>query len=362
MIHHSRPWVTEEDIAAVTATLRRGHLSAGQQVFQFEDELAKVVSASGGVATSSGTAALHLALLALGVGDDDEVVLPTYVCSAVLNAVHHCRATPVMCDVDPETGNLDPAGLRRLLTKRTKAIVVVHLFGHPAELDWVQEIGIPVVEDCAQALGASWHGRPVGGIGAVSVFSFYATKVITTGEGGMACSSSSALLDRMRSLRDYDNQGQYEVRYSYSMSDMQASLGLAQAARLPGAIARRRDLTARYDAVLNETGVQLPPRRDGCDPIFYRYVIQTRRAEELMAKFSAQSVEVKRPVFRPLHHYLKGSARLCPGADAIYSRALSLPLYPALSDDEATRVVEVALNVLQRHSSMEYQAVGYYAA
>jgi dTDP-4-amino-4,6-dideoxygalactose transaminase len=342
IIHHSRPWIGEEDTATVAATLQTGHLASGEQVRRFEAELARTVGQGYGVATCSGTAALHLALLALGVGEGDEVILPSYVCTAVLNAVHHARATPVLCDVDDETGNLDPADARRRFTKRTKAVIVVHLFGHPADLGWVQESDVPVIEDCAQALGACWQGRPVGSVGTVSAFSFYATKVISTGEGGMACSSSPEIVARMRDLRDYDNRQSYQVRYNYKMSDLQASLGIAQLARLPAALARRRALADRYDAALSDLGLHLPARRNGCEPIFYRYVVRTSHMERLLPEFATRSVECKRPVFRALHHYLNGSAPPLLRSDRIYAQALSLPLYPALADEEADRVMEAA--------------------
>jgi len=354
MIQHSRPWIVEEDVAAVAATLRSGRLAGGEQVSEFERELARAVGQRGGVATSSGTAALHLALLALGVGEGDEVVLPSYACTAVLNAVGHTRASAVLCDVDPDTGNLDPAAARSRLTRRTKAVIVVHLFGHPADLDGVMELDVPVIEDCAQALGARWRGRPVGSVGTISVFSFYATKVISTGEGGMACSSSEKLLERMRALRDYDNRDEYEVRYNYKMSDIQASLGLTQLSRLPAAIARRLRLAARYDAAFAGVGVPPPVRDARSDPIYYRYVVQVEDVARVEAEFGARSVECKRPVYLPLHRYLNGRAPALLGAEAIYRRALSIPLYPALRDEEAEWVAEVARDVLLQpdHSSV----------
>jgi dTDP-4-amino-4,6-dideoxygalactose transaminase len=343
---HSRPWVSEEEIAAVAAALRAGQLATGEQVRRFEAEVARAAGQREGVATSSGTAALHLALLALGVGRGDEVLLPSYVCTAVLNAVHHAGARPVLCDVEEETGNLDAADARRRLSGRAKAVIVVHLFGHPADLEGAQGLGLPVIEDCAQALGAGWRGRPVGSVGRISVFSFYATKVISTGEGGMACSSSRELVERMRALRDYDERDDYEVRYNYKMSDLQASLGLAQLGRLPANLARRAALAGRYDAALGDLGVRLPARRKGCGPIFYRYVVQTDRLEEALCGFAARGVEAKRPVFRPLHHYLDGAAPRLPVTDKVYARALSLPIYPGLSDEEAGRLLEAAGEVL----------------
>jgi len=252
----------------------------------------------------------------------------------------------VLCDVEAETGNLDPEDARARLSSRTRAVIVVHLFGHPAELDGVRKIGVPVIEDCAQALGARWRGQPVGGFGDISVFSFYATKVISTGEGGMACTSSAELLERMRARREYDNRDKYEVRYNYKMSDVQASLGLAQLARLAEGLARRCSLAARYDAALAHLGVGLPPRREGCEPIFYRYVIRTEDPARLAAEFAARAIACKRPVFRPLHHYLDGCGPELAGAERIYSEALSLPLYPALSDEQALQVLEAARAIL----------------
>jgi dTDP-4-amino-4,6-dideoxygalactose transaminase len=342
MIHHSRPWVTEEDTAAVAATLRAGCLAEGRQIRRFEAQVARSVGQRYGLATSSGTAALHLALLALGVGEGDEVLLPSYVCAAVLNAVHYTRARPVLCDVDPETGNLDPQDALARTSPRTKAAIVVHLFGHPAELGWVEEIGVPVIEDCAHALGARWRNRPVGSFGAIAVFSFYATKVISTGQGGMACTSSAELMERMQELRDYDNHDCYEVRYSYKMSDIQAGLGLGQLARLPQALARRRALAARYDAALTHVGVGLPPRGQGCEPIFYRYVVRTNQSARAIGEFAGRSIECKRPVFRPLHQYLNGSGPQLANTDRLYAESLSLPLYPAMSDREADLVLEAA--------------------
>jgi perosamine synthetase len=241
---------------------------------------------------------------------------------------------------------LHPDDARRRVTARAKAVIAPHLFGRPVDLTRLQGLGLPIVEDCAQALGAQWRGRPVGGFGIISVFSFYATKVITTGEGGMACTSSPALADRMRSLRDYDQREDYEVRFSYKMSDLQASLGLAQLARLPDMLARRRELAQCYDAGLEDLAVGLPPRRPDCRDIHYRYVIKAHDADRLIGLFAQRGVECKRPVFRPLHHYLNGSRPELPRTDRFYAQALSLPLYPALTDAQAARVIEAARAVL----------------
>jgi dTDP-4-amino-4,6-dideoxygalactose transaminase len=379
IVPHSRPSIEESDIAAVSAALRSGPAEPGRQVRRFEAEIARTVGQRHGVATSSGTAALHLALLALGVSEGDQVLLPSYVCTAVLNAVSYTRAAPILCDVEEETGTLDPVDARRRATPRTKAVIVPHLFGHPADLTRLQELGLPVIEDCAQALGATWQERPVGSFGLISVLSFHSTKVITTGEGGMACTSSDSLAERLRDLRNYDQREDYRVRYSYQLSDMQAGLGLAQLSRLPDMVARRRRLAARYDCALAGLGVDLPPQRPGCDPIHYRYVIRAEEARHggLIELFAEHSVECKRPVFRPLHHYRAGwtdrrgsgdfpvhpddTSPYLPRTDRFYARALSLPLYPALTDAEADLVTDAARAVLGAARPVSRAMVGTHA-
>jgi len=337
-------------VAAVAAAMRSGDLAAGEQVRRFEVEVAALVEQRYGVATSSGTAALHLSLLALGVGEGEEVILPAYTCAAVLNAVHQARATPVLCDVDEETGNLSPGEVRGRVGPRTRAVIVVHSFGHPADLSSMDEARPPVIEDCSQALGARWRGRPVGGYGLVSVLSFYATKVITTGVGGMACTSDPRLAERMRSLRECDKHDHYEVRYNCQMSDLQASLGLSQLARLPEALRRRRALAAEYSSTLSELDVRLPPSSPDCEPVFYRYVVRVPDVDWAISAFGSRAVECKRPVYRPLHHYLPGASGHLPNTDRVYSEALSLPLYPALSRQEVRLLLGAAQEVLVARS------------
>jgi len=304
--------------------------------------MAAMHDAAGAVATSSGTAALHLALLALGVGPGDEVVIPGYVCTAVLNAVHYVRAKPVLADVDDRTGNIRPDEIRCRLSRQTRAVVVPHMLGCPADVRGCRELGTPVIEDCAQALGATIDGRPVGAFGDIAIFSFYATKVITTGQGGMAIARSAAIVNAMRDLRDYDERDDYRLRHNYGMSDLAAALGRRQLARLDGFIARRRCLAERYAQSLSGLPVGLPSLGDGA--IHYRFAVQTsdpaRRAEAL----GAAGVQAKRPVYAPLTAYVGGAL---PGTERVFGSFLSLPLYPDLSDAEADRVISAAKQCLR---------------
>ncbi len=337
VIRHSRPTIAAEDIAAVGTVLETGQLAQGEHVRQFEDAMAAYLGRRGAVATNSGTSALHLALLALGVGPGDEVLMPSYTCVAVTNAVRYVGATPALADIDPHTYNLDAGDARRRLTAATRAVIVPHMFGLPADMDPLTEWGIPVIEDCAQTLGATYRGRRVGGFGTVSICSFYATKLLTTGEGGMLLSDSDTLVRRARDLRDYDDRADATLRYNYKMTDFQAALGVSQLGRLPQFLARREALAARYEAALRGLPVGLPAQPSDRTRIFYRYVVSVWNAPETSARLLARGVECKSPVGRPLHEYL--------GADGFRHTetaartALSLPLYPLLSDDESDTVV-----------------------
>lgn len=233
MIPHSKPFLDRDDEIAVLDVLKSGHLVQGEKVAVFEKDVASFIGATDGVALNSGTAALHLSLVALGVGKGDEVVLPSYVCTALLNAVHYVCATPIIADIDPRTFNMDAQDARNKITKRTKAIILPHMFGLPADVDAFLSLGVPVIEDCALSIGSRFNGRMAGSFGVLSVFSFYATKMLATGEGGMVVSERGDLLDRIRDLRDYDETPEYAIRYNYKMTDMQAALGIRQLEKLP---------------------------------------------------------------------------------------------------------------------------------
>ncbi len=334
---HSRPTVDEADVRAVAAVLRSGQLAQGEVTRRFEQAVARVLGVRDGVATSSGTAALHLALLALGVGRGDEVILPSYTCAALLHAVRYVGATPKLVDLEPDGYNLCPAEVRRRVTRRTRAVVVPHMFGVPANLEALSGLGVPVVEDVAQALGATVRGRPVGSFGTVAVCSFYATKVITTGEGGMLLSDSEVVLRRAREMRDYDGRPDHRTRFNYKMTDFQAALGLSQLAKLGEFLERRRWLAGRYTAALEALGVPAQPPPPGRTPIYYRYVVRVPDAAGVAARMRELGVECKPPVFRPLHRYLGLGG--FPRTEEAHRTALSVPLYPSLSEVEVQRVL-----------------------
>lgn len=353
VIPHSRPAVGAEDIAAVAGVMRSGHLAQGEQVRLFEESVAACVGRRGGVATSSGTAALHLALLALGVGQGDEVLVPSYTCVALLHAVRYVGATPRLVDIEPDEYNISVHDARHALSPRTKAMIVPHMFGMPADLEPLASLGVPMIEDCAQALGAAYRGQPVGRFGAISICSFYATKVITTGEGGMLLSDSEPLLRRAQDLRDYDGRAEHETRFNYKMTDLQAALGISQLSRLPSFLERRSSLASLYATRLRDLAVGLPAVKPGRTHIFYRYVVGVDNAARLAHRLGLRGVQAKAPVFKPLHECLGQQGFV--HADAAMRSALSLPLYPALTDEEADGVVRAVSEELVREEELPRQ-------
>ncbi len=349
LIPHSRPTLTEEDARAVAEVVRRGQLAQGPKVAEFEGAMASLLGRQGAIALSSGTAALHLALKALGIKEGEGVALPGFVCAALANAVRYLAAEPQLVEVEPKGLNIDPADLRSRLKANTKAIIVPHLFGRPAELEEVLALGLPVIEDCAQSLGALYGGKPAGSWGRVAVLSFYATKMLATGEGGMLLADDPNILETARDLRDYDEREDGELRYNYKMTEMEAALGLSQLGRLEEFVTRRRDLAGGYGLAFSGLRVQLPQDHPRGRHVFYRYVLLLppegkEDMEAILQDLEHRGVMARRPVYRPLHQVLGGPA--LPVTEDLWARAISIPLYPSLDEVDVSRIVEVVRTTL----------------
>jgi len=336
-IPHSRPLLGRAERQALHRVITSGQLTQGEEVETFEKSMASVMGRKHAAAVQSGTAALHLTLIALGVSQKDRVAIPSYVCSSLLHAVSMVGARPLLIDVDPATFNMDPDDLRRRLRPRTKAIVVPHMFGLAAEIDDISRHGVPVIEDCAMSLGAEYQGKPVGSFGALSIVSSYATKMIATGEGGMVLGDRWTLLRQVRDLRSYDGHRGHRTRYNYKMTDLQAALGQAQLTRLASFIRSRRRLASRYGRALETGPWELP--EIGQHHIYYRYVIRIHRgARRFLSQLNSLGVEARRPVFKPLHRYLELDG--FSGTEEAFRRAVSIPLYPALTKEEVRHVID----------------------
>jgi dTDP-4-amino-4,6-dideoxygalactose transaminase len=227
---------------------------------------------------------------------------------------------------------------KRAIKRKTKAIIVPHMFGCPAEIDRLSELGIPVIEDCAQSIGANFKGQRVGSFGLLSAFSFYATKVMAAAEGGMVLSDSEDLASLIKDLREYDNKDNYILRYNYKMTDIQAALGLSQLSFLEKFIKRRKEIAARYFQEFKNCNFILPTAEKEKDHIYYRFVIKTKdNSSEYIEKFHQKNVMCMRPVYIPLHAYLNLSG--FPHTLEAWHKTISIPLYPSLREEEIDRIV-----------------------
>ncbi|MEK7309636.1 MAG: DegT/DnrJ/EryC1/StrS family aminotransferase [Planctomycetota bacterium] len=399
MIKHSCPTIGQAEVQALSSVLKSKHLAQGNVVRKFEDSVVKYLGGrnisaippkrDGGkaVAVNSGSSALHLALLSLGVSKGAEVIIPSYVCSAVLNAVNYTGAKPVLADINENDFNLSVESVKKKITKRTRAIIVAHLFGFPAGINKFLSLGIPIIEDCAQSIGAVYHNksatadlpkaRPVGTFGKISVFSFYATKMLATGYGGMVISQDSKLADKIRDLIDYDNRNDYITRYNYQMSDLCAALGLSQLSQLDRFIQRRREIAShytRYLSSLNLATLILPLEQPDTTSVFYRYVIRHPKADKIILCLNRAGIEAKKPVYKPLHRYfgltplerpvMNSSGRISlsplslnfltglnpkdfPNAEQAQRSAISLPIYPALTDKDRNYITDNLVKILK---------------
>jgi perosamine synthetase len=372
------PLIDGEDIEAVVAVLRSGWITTGPRVKQFEEAFAEYVRARHAVAVNSGTAALHLALDAIGLQEGDEVLLPTLTFAATAEVVAYFKARPVLVDCSSDSFNIDPTEVEKAITSRTRAIIPVHFAGHPCAMDRLQSIArasaVKLIEDAAHALPARHKGRMVGTIGDITCFSFYATKTITTAEGGMATTQNEEYANRMRVMslhgiskdawKRYTTAGSWryeilEAGYKYNLTDLQAALGLRQLAKCQGMWECRTALAERYRRGL-ETMDAFRVLQVSSDVQHARHlfvilvnpgVLRIHRdlvIEELRQRGIGTSVH-----FIPLHlhpYYQKRwgyRAGQFPVSEYYFERCISLPLYPRMTDDDADRVLEALRDIAQ---------------
>ena len=351
-IPHNKPTLGKEERDAASRALRSGWVAQGSGVRKFEAALSKNIGVPDGhvAAVSSGTASLFLALLALGVAQGDEVIIPSYACSALLNAVEMARAKPVVCDIDPQTLALSFEHARRARTERTRAIIVVHAFGMPADIAAFKQLGVPIIEDCAQAIGARYNGVPVGSTGTISTFSFYATKMITTGYGGAVASEDPELMRKIFDYREFDGRETYEPRFNFQMSDVNASIGLAQLKKLPGFVRRRKAAAREYAKAIGDKAALWPNTSSSSEPNFYRVLVLSSRAAELKDFLAKRGISAVLPIerFELLYRYLQEDPAGFPVSEQVVGEALSIPVYPSLSDAHV-RSISKALSDFFKH-------------
>jgi perosamine synthetase len=356
----AEPEIGEEELKNVMEAVKSGWVSSkGKFISEFEERFAEYIGVKYGVATSSGTTALHLALVALGVKKGDEVIIPTLTFVAVANAVIYTGARPVFVDSHPDYWCIDPEKIEEKITRKTKAIIPVHLYGHPCDMDIILKIageyGLYVIEDCAEAHGAEYRGRKVGSFSDISCFSFYGNKIITTGEGGMCLTNDERLAEKMKILRDHgmkpDRKYWHEViGFNYRMTNLQAALGVAQLEKMEKFVQKKIEIAETYNSLLkNVDGITLPPKMPWARNVYWLYSILVDKSsygldrDELIVKLLERGIETRR-FFYPLHimppyrTYAHGEYSV---AENLSSKGLNLPSSVKLSYEEIYEIAHL---------------------
>jgi perosamine synthetase len=381
MIPYGRQSIDEEDIRAVVEVLRSDWLTTGPKVAEFERALANFVGAKEAVAVSNGTAALHAAMYALGIGPGDEVIVPPMTFAATANCVVFQGGTPVFADVDPETLLIDPKQVESKLTSRTKAIIAVDFAGHPCEYDLLRSIArkhkVALVADACHALGARYKDKLVGSLADLSVFSFHPVKHVTTGEGGAVTTNDTAFASRMNTFRNHGITADYREReekgswfyevndlgYNYRLTDFQCALGISQLRKLSTFVQRRQEIARRYDVAFKKLP-QMQPLALRADVFhaYHLYVVQLNfdwlqadrgqtftalRAEGIGANVHYIPIHLH-PYYRQRFGTTPGD---CPIAEAAYERLISLPIFPAMIDEEIEYTIKSVTKVMEQHKN-----------
>jgi perosamine synthetase len=352
----ARPAIGQDEISAVTAVLESGMLAAGERVLEFERNFADYCGTTHAVAINNGTAALHAALLAADIGPGDEVIVPSFSFFATASAVSMCGARPVFADVDESTFNINPVQVEERITPKTKAVIGVHLFGQPFDVRALQEIcekhHLKLIEDAAQAQGALFNGGKVGSFGHFGCFSFYATKNMTTGEGGMVTTSEKAYAERLRLIISHGQAEKYlhtRLGYNYRMTDLAAAIGLVQLKKLEKFNIRRRKNAEYYNSHLSVKGIVTPVTAPGMQPVYHQYVL--RLTDEfsmtrpefisyLTAKGIGSAVHYPIPIHRQPLYLQEYNPDPCPVSTRLASSVLSLPVHPLLDQKELAYICE----------------------
>jgi dTDP-4-amino-4,6-dideoxygalactose transaminase len=360
-VPHSRPTLDATEANSAAQAVISGYVGSGRQVSAFEQALAGWAQRRYALATNSGSAALHLVLLGMGIGPGDEVLLPALACRAVLNAVLAAGAAPRLVDIDPADLNMSAAAAEQQLSDHTRLVVLPHMFGASAELGRFLQIGVPVLEDAASSLGGSYQGYHLGHYGIASVYSFASTKMITAGQGGMLLTDSAELVERSRAFMDYDGampaQGTGRtVRpgFNYQLTDVPACIGLAQFAKLPVFLVRRQMIAQQYQAALADLpGVELPAAVGHGEHAFYRFILKVRGpAAPIVERLQALGIDARTSVAHWLYDYLAIGAEAFPGCESVRHRLVSLPIYPGLTSLEVEAVINACRQVVSEEQRL----------
>ncbi|MCD6324101.1 MAG: DegT/DnrJ/EryC1/StrS family aminotransferase [Desulfurococcales archaeon] len=354
MIKVNSPYVGEEELEAVAEVLRSGYLAYGPKAREFEREFSEYLGVKHVKTVINGTIALYAALKALGVGEGDEVIVPDFSFFATASTVVLAGGKPVFADIDLETYTISPQDILTKITDRTKGIIVVHLYGHPADMDPIKEIAsersIFILEDCAQAHGAEYKGVKVGSIGEAGAFSFYATKNLTMGEGGAVATNSDEIADAVDLLRNHGQRGRYwhvDIGWNFRLTNIQAAIGLVQLRKLDSMNNRRREIAEAYrDGLGSIEGLRLPEEKPWGKHVYHQYTVwvEDESVRDKLREFlESRGIQVGIHYPTPLHEQpalrIFAGGGCCPNASEASKHVLSLPMHPGLRDEDVEEVV-----------------------
>lgn len=360
----AEPTIGKEELNLVIKTIKSGWISSiGKNIGKFENKFAKFCGAKYGVSTMNGTSALHLCLEASKIGPGDEVIVPSMTFIATANAVIYTGAKPVFVDSEIETWNIDPQKIKTKINDKTKAIIPVHLYGHPANMDKIIEIArkheLLVFEDAAEAHGAEYKGNKVGVLGNAGCFSFYGNKIITTGEGGMVITNNKNFAEKVRRLRDHGGSGKRKYYYpqlgfNYAMTNMQAAIGLAQLKKINQIIKKKREIYNIYSKYLAPVipKIKLPPEAEWAKSVFWMFSILVPSERKINRDFLSSELRKKgidtRPFFYPLHKYKRfGTNEELSVANYLGKTGINLPSSPNLSEEKIKYICKEIVNILK---------------
>ena len=344
-IKHNKPLLGTQESKAINDVMKSEWIIADSEVRKFEKSVAKMNKFKYAVAVNSGTAAIHLALLSLGVKESDEVILPAFTVADPLNAINYTGVKAVLVDVEKNSFDIDVDQIKRKITNKTKAIIVPHMLGSFAKIDELEKIGIPIINDCAQSIGGIYKGKPIGSYGDLTIFSFYATKLITTGQGGMVLTNNKNRAKFMRDTIDYNGRTNYKVRFNYPMTDISAAMGNAQLKKLNDFIKRRREIAKRYKSAITNKEISTFPNLDENYSNFYRFVLKfksQKKRDEAKKIFIKNKITAIVPIkeYELLYNCIGENKNDYPNSLEMANTCLSVPIYPALKDSEIKKIIE----------------------
>lgn len=350
IVLHSVPTIEQEDINEVLRVLNTGSLEDGNVVNELESDFSEYYGRKYAVATNNGFSAIHLALIGLNVTKGNEVILPSYSCPALLNPILIQQANPILADTEVNSFNISISDVKHKITDKTKAIIVPHIFGFPAPIDQIIEFGIPIIEDCAQSLGGHYKGKKLGNNTIISVFSFYASKMIGAGDGGMIITDDSDIYKIIDEHKYYGHKLNHRsIEYNYHYNNLSAALARSQFRRIENFVVARKKIAEVYDFYFNQSESIFINFEQKLNSIYYRYPVRINNRDKIKASLKLQEIYTGFGVLEGLHQILKFNPKKFPNTENNLKNILSLPIYPSLTVNEAEFVAKSLIKLVNRN-------------